>query len=201
MKAPPDDSTTEVPWRGGARARVAHGPYQWILDNVPEAATPEVRADLYETGARLRALLAAGDFTIPRGPTPRGRRQHDAAVVKAWDALMAAMAEHPNYRADHAKACLREGVDIGEASRYTAALRGVIDAYRQRPVTRRGGTRGGGRLPGTHRAWMAETANWLQSLLGVTESRASEIVADLVRYLGFAATAGSIRDAMRKRRL
>ena len=58
MKAPPDDSTTEVPWRGGARARVAHGPYQWILDNVPEASVPDFTEMVAEHSLALSAHQA-----------------------------------------------------------------------------------------------------------------------------------------------
>lgn len=199
MKAPPGDSTTEVPWRGGARARVAHGPYQWILDNVPEATTPEARAALYELGAKLRALLAAGNFPIESEKTRRAKRDKaGAAVVEAWDALLGAMDNHPPSRFDVSAALERRGID---ATTCFEAMRGVIDGYRPRPGIRRGSAGARGRHGGTRRAWLADTAVEIQRTLAVAEDRAAKIVASMAHLLGVRVSADSIRLAMRQRRL
>lgn len=200
MKA--TDATIEVPWRGGGRARVAHGPYQWILDNVPEATTPDARAAVYELGARMRALLAAGDFPIESEKARQAKREKaSAVVVAAWDALMGAMADHPTYRGDQRDACERAGVNLNEAERYAIALRGVIDGYRTLPGIRRGQTGARGRHSGTRRAWLADIAVEVQRTLSVSEDRAAAIVAGMTQLIGDRASAGSIRLAMRSRRL
>lgn len=192
----------EVPWRGGARARVAPGPYQWIIDNVPEAATPDDRAALYELGAKLQALLAAGDYPIESEKARQAKRDKaSAAVVVAWDALMQAMAAHPTYYGDHHAACERFGVSTSEAERYAVALRSVINGYRPRPGIRRGGAGARGRRGGTRRAWLADIAVEIQRTLAVSEDRAATIVAGIARLIGDRASAGSIRGAMRSRRL
>lgn len=197
-----DEPLIVVPWRGGAPVRVAPGPYQWIIDNVPEAATPEARATLYELGAKLRALLAAGDYPIESEKARQAKRDKaSAAVVAAWDALMRAMADHPTYRGDQHDACERAGVNIHEAQKYAIALRGVIDGYRTLPGIRRGQTGARGRHSGTRRAWLADAALDVQRTLAVSEDRAAAIVAGIARLIGDRASAGSIRGAMRSRRL
>lgn len=191
-----------VPWRGGARARVASGPYQWIIDNVPEAATPDARAALYELGAKLRALLSAGDYPIESEKARQAKRDKaSAAVVATWDALMAAMDAHPTYQGDQIAACERLGVDMAEAEKYAIALRSVIDGYRRRPSVRRGESGARGQHPGTRRAWLAGVAVEIQRALNVTTNRAAEITAGMAELLGVRASADSIRLAMGARRL
>jgi hypothetical protein len=198
----------EVPWRGGARARVAHGPYQWILDNVPEATTPESRATLYELGAKLCTMLAhcrmaaSGDFPLESEKAMRAKREKGcAAVVVAWDALMAAMDAHPTYRGDQVAACERLGVDMAEAEKYAIALRAVIDGYRPLQGIRRGGAGARGRHGGVRRAFLASVATEIQRTLAVSEDRAASIVAGMASLDGERASVGSIRLAMRQRRL
>jgi hypothetical protein len=192
----------EVPWRGGARARVEHRPYQWIVENVPEAAAAESRATLYELGAKLGALLRAGDHAIETERTRRvARGKASTAVVVAWDALMAAMDAHPTYRGDQIAACERLGVDMAEAEKYAIALRAVIDGYRRGPSVRRGESGARGQHPGTRRAWLADVADEIQRALEVTPNRAAAITAGMAQLLGVRASAGSIRLAMGSRRL
>lgn len=205
MKAPPDDATTEVPWRGGARARVAPGPYQWIIDNVPEATTPEARATLYELGAKLCAMLAqcrmavSGDFPLESEKVRRVKREQGrAAVVKAWDALLGAMDNHLPSRFDVGAALERRGID---AATCFEAMRGVIDGYRLRPGIRRGSAGARGRHGGVRRAFTASVAVEIQRTLAVSEDRAAAITAGMARLDGECVSTGSIRAAMRARRL
>lgn len=197
-----DDPLIVVPWRGGAEARVSRGAYEWIANNVPEAATAESRAALYELGAKLCALLRAGDHAIETEGTRRvAREKASTAVVAAWDALMAAMAVHPTYRGDQIAACERLGVDMAEAEKYAIALRIVIDGYRRRPSVRRGESGARGQHPGTRRAWLAGVAVEIQRALNVTTNRAAAITAGMAHLLGVRASADSIRLAMGARRL
>lgn len=205
MKAPPDDSTTEVPWRGGTRARVAHGPYQWILDSVPEATTSDARAAVYELGAKLCTMLAqlrmavSGDFPLESEKVRRVKREQGrAAVVEAWDALLGAMDNHLPSRFDVGAALERRGID---ATTCFEAMRGVIEGYRQRPGIRRGGAGARGRHGGVRRAFLASVATEIQRTLAVSEDRAATIVAGMARLDGERASVGSIRLAMRQRRL
>lgn len=195
----------EVPWRGGARARVAHGPYQWILDNVPEATTPESRATLYELGAKLCTMLAhcrmaaSGDFPLESEKAMRAKREKGrAAVVEAWDALNAAMGKHLPSRFDFGAALEPRGID---ASTCFEAMRGVIDGYRPLQGIRRGGAGARGRHGGVRRAFLASVATEIQRTLAVSEDRAASIVAGMASLDGERASVGSIRLAMRQRRL
>lgn len=157
----------------------------WIIKRVPEATTDEVRLTLYAIGRHLRMMMDfAHGCASPTTPTDEmratSRNKASASVVKAWDDLMEAMAEHPTYELiDHIRACDRNGVDLAEAEKYAKALREIVDEYRKPlPVPRGQGAPRRQRDEALHHA-----VGMVESLLGVSLGRASAIVADMATEL------------------
>lgn len=190
--------TMRVEWRDGQLADVSRELYAWITTAVPEAATPEARADLYSIGVKLsRMLPAVGDATTATDQMRVAKiNAASADVVDAWDRLMTAMAAHPTYAGDHHAACEAAGVGLDAATRYAEVLRGLIARYRA-PVK----LPKGGRAPRLRVLWLVDFAEQVRQVLGVGEQRASEIVADLATRAGIEADAQSLRQAMRNRRV
>lgn len=189
--------TMRVEWRGGQLADVSRELYDWITTSVPEAATPEARADLYELGAKIAQGLAAfGGLTVETEQMRVAKiNAASADVVAAWDRLTAALAAHPTFVSDHNAACEAAGVDRDAADQY-AVLRGLVDRYRvpaQLPK--------GGRAPRLRTLWLVGFAEQARQVLGVGEQRAAAIVAEIATRAGGDAAADSLRQAMRNRRV
>lgn len=190
--------TIRVVWRGGQEADVSRDLYRWIEAKVPEAATPEARADLYLIGVKLvRSLSAVGGALIDNAQMLATQRNAASReVADSWDRLMRALQEHPTYRADHHAACERHGVDADSATQYATALREVIDAYRTPlPLPK------GGRARSLKMLILVENAALVQGVLGTSEARSAAIVSGIVQHAGGDADAQTVRQTMRNRRL
>ena len=190
--------TIRVAWRRGQQADVSRELYAWIGGQVPEAATPEARADIYELGVKLVLMLrAVGDATADTSQMQVAQRNAASeAVVGAWDALMTALARHPSYRADHHAACERHDVAPESASRYTAALQEVIDGYREPQRLPKGG-----RAPRLKMHFLVDHADQVRRILGASELRSAVIVCGIVQLAGGKADAQTLRQTMRNRRV
>lgn len=172
---------------------------QWILGNVPEAATAEARTTLYSIGRHLDMMLGLPDRTVPTAEMrARAWNKSSAAVVEAWDALMEAMAGHPTYQLiDHLRACDRHGVDLAEAEKYAVALRDLIDSYRTpRPIPKKKD----GRPAARRTQFLMESVRLVESALKVSETRAAAIVAAMAARCGVQVSAASLRQTIRNRR-
>lgn len=168
----------------------------WIVKMVPEATTDDARLTVYAIGRHLAMMLEfAGDRVLPTADMRR-RNKASAAVVKAWDQLMRALADHPSYeKFDLAIACGRHGVNEREAAKYAAAMRWLIDEYR-RPVAIESGA------PRQRRTEaLVEAARLVKDALSVADDRAAEIIADMAtELLGDEVSADSLRITLGKRK-
>lgn len=191
--------TIRVVWRGGHQADVSRELYDWIAAHVPEAATPEARADLYEVGVKLsRMLSAVGDAKASTDQMRVAERNAASArVVEAWDQLMASLVSHPTYNGDHHAACERAGVDRESAARYAEVLRGVIAGYRVPAKLPKGG-----RAERLRNQWLAEFTEEVMRAIGIEhEARAATIISGIVNLAGLEANAASLRQKVRNRRV
>jgi len=191
-------ATILVEWRDGQQAEVSRELYEWIVASVPEAATADARARLYEIGYRLsRMVPAVGDSTAETDQERIARRNAASkTVVDAWDRLMQAMADHPTYRGDQHDACERAGVNMTEAEKYAIALRGVIDGYRTPARAPKGG-----RPPRLRMLWLAEYAEQIMPMLGIGEQRAAAVICGVVKLVDVTVDAETLRQTMRNRRV
>lgn len=190
--------TIRVVWRGGQEADVSRDLYRWIEAKVPEAATPEARADLYLIGVKLvRSLSAVGGALIDNAQMLATQRNAASReVADSWDRLMRALQEHPTYRADHHAACERHGVDADSATQYATALREVIDAYRTPQKLPKGG-----RARTLKMTILVDYGNQVQGTLGTSKTRSAAIVSGIVKLGGGRSSAPSLRQTTRNRRL
>jgi hypothetical protein len=172
---------------------------QWIIDNVPEAATAETRATLYAIGRHLDMMLGQPDRAVPTAEMrAHAWNKASAAVVVAWERLEQALASHPTYAlVDHLRACDRRGVDLAEAEKYAMALRDLVDHYRTPRLTPR---KKDGRPAARRTQFLMESVRLVRDVLQVNETRAAAIVAAMAARCGVQVSAASIRQTSRNRR-
>lgn len=172
---------------------------QWIVENVPEAATAEMRTTFYAIGRHLQMMLGLPDRSVPTAEMrARAWNKASAAVVEAWDRLEQALGSHPTYALiDHLRACDEHGVDLAEAEKYAAALRDLVDSYRTpRPIPKKKD----GRPAARRTQFLMESVRLVRDVLQVSETRAATIVAAMATRCGVQVSAASLRQTSRNRR-